>query len=324
MKQPSLRDLLDDEALLDRLSRREDPGGDQLGVLLAAVVARADAPLSPGPRQSPRRRRFVAAMGLAVAISGAGMAAAMTIPSMAPSPPATVQPSVATPSSPAPAGKAAPARQPASSGAGVATDGTAADTRGVPTSGHAAGAATPAGSATALPLIDIGGSTVARSEKPTGRADAVGSANPTPVAAPRTAPGTRPAPDAKTRDATTRDAKTRDAKTRDAKTRDATTPDPANPESDDTASNKGSAGVAATAGQTDRRSAAVPSQPAVRPERTAVGSRPTSKAVSPATTSLRASPKVEPARAGVPGANADPVAQPAITPEQRRAGASSR
>src|SRR6478735_8277788 len=83
-----MSDLIADDLLLDRLAGRVDAGSDPVAGLLGALAAHADTPL---PSRSGRRRiankhRYLGAFAaLAVAASGAGVAAAVTLPSNGPS-----------------------------------------------------------------------------------------------------------------------------------------------------------------------------------------------------------------------------------------------
>ncbi|WP_034722630.1 hypothetical protein, partial [Intrasporangium chromatireducens] len=87
----ALNDVLADEALLDRLGARADTGSDPVAGVLASLAALSEAPIGPARsarstrrRRPSRTRRSVAAAGLlAVALSGAGVAAAMTLPDLA-------------------------------------------------------------------------------------------------------------------------------------------------------------------------------------------------------------------------------------------------
>lgn len=90
-----LSDVLADEALLDRLGARADTGSDAtsdpVAGVLASLAALSEAPIGPTRSAQPARhrrpsrtRRSVAVAGLlAVALSGAGVAAAMTLPDLA-------------------------------------------------------------------------------------------------------------------------------------------------------------------------------------------------------------------------------------------------
>ncbi|GAB3880620.1 hypothetical protein [Terrabacter terrigena] len=79
----SASDLLADDLLLDRLAGRRDPGGEPVAALLAALAAHADSPLTAhtGRRRIANKHRYLGAFAvLAVAASGAGVAAAVTLP----------------------------------------------------------------------------------------------------------------------------------------------------------------------------------------------------------------------------------------------------
>ncbi len=83
-----LSDLVADDLLLDRLAGRVDAGSDPLAGLLGALAAHADTPLPlrTGRRRIGNRHRYLGAFAaLAVAASGAGVAAAVTVPSHGPS-----------------------------------------------------------------------------------------------------------------------------------------------------------------------------------------------------------------------------------------------
>ncbi|MEO7448357.1 MAG: hypothetical protein ABI336_08800 [Humibacillus sp.] len=77
-----LQDLIADDRLLDRLGARLDAGNDPLALMLAAVATKADRPLPVPPRRRRvRGRRLVSALALlTVGVSGAGVAAAVTLP----------------------------------------------------------------------------------------------------------------------------------------------------------------------------------------------------------------------------------------------------
>ena len=83
-----MSDLIADDLFLDRLAGRVDAGSEPLAGLLGALAAQADTPL---PSRTSRRRiankhrYFGAFAALAVAASGAGVAAAVTLPSNGPS-----------------------------------------------------------------------------------------------------------------------------------------------------------------------------------------------------------------------------------------------
>ena len=76
-------DVLGDDLLLDRLAGRVDAGGEPVAGLLAALAAHADSPLPArtGRRRIANKHRYLGAFAaLAVAASGAGVAAAVTLP----------------------------------------------------------------------------------------------------------------------------------------------------------------------------------------------------------------------------------------------------
>jgi hypothetical protein len=76
-------DLLADDLLLDRIAGRADAGAEPVSVLLAALAAHADTPLPArtGRRRIANKHRYLGAFAaLAVAASGAGVAAAVTLP----------------------------------------------------------------------------------------------------------------------------------------------------------------------------------------------------------------------------------------------------
>jgi len=78
-----LSDLIADDLLLDRLAARVDAGSDRLAGLLGALAAQADTPLPlrTGRRRIGNKHRYLGAFAaLAVAASGAGVAAAVTVP----------------------------------------------------------------------------------------------------------------------------------------------------------------------------------------------------------------------------------------------------
>ncbi|MGW5242188.1 hypothetical protein ACWEOW_24940 [Monashia sp. NPDC004114] len=84
-----MSDLAADDLLLDHLAARRDAGGEPVAVLLSALAANADTPLPAhtGRRKVGRKHRYVGAFAaLAVAASGAGVAAAVTLPSRGLSP----------------------------------------------------------------------------------------------------------------------------------------------------------------------------------------------------------------------------------------------
>lgn len=76
-------DLLADDLLLDRIGGRREAGGDPVAGLLVALAAHADNPLPArtGRRRIANKHRYLGAFAaLAVAASGAGVAAAVTLP----------------------------------------------------------------------------------------------------------------------------------------------------------------------------------------------------------------------------------------------------
>ena len=78
-----MSDLVADDLVLDRLSAREPAGSEPVAGLLAALADHADTPLTvrPGRRRSSRKHRYLGPFAaLVVAASGAGVAAAVTIP----------------------------------------------------------------------------------------------------------------------------------------------------------------------------------------------------------------------------------------------------
>src|SRR6478736_4030213 len=78
-----MSDLIADDLLLDRLAARVDAGSDRLAGLLGALAAQADTPLPlrTGRRRIGNKHRYLGAVAaLAVAASGAGVAAAVTVP----------------------------------------------------------------------------------------------------------------------------------------------------------------------------------------------------------------------------------------------------
>ena len=79
-------DLIADDRLLDRLGRREPAGNEPLAALLSAVAAHADQPLTGRTRRrrAHSRRVFAAFAVITVGASGAGVAAAVTLPSYLP------------------------------------------------------------------------------------------------------------------------------------------------------------------------------------------------------------------------------------------------
>ncbi|GAB3067643.1 hypothetical protein GCM10027053_34350 [Intrasporangium mesophilum] len=79
-----MSDLAADDLLLDHLAARRDAGGEPVAVMLGALAAHADTPLPAhtGRRKVGRKHRYIGAFAaLAVAASGAGVAAAVTLPS---------------------------------------------------------------------------------------------------------------------------------------------------------------------------------------------------------------------------------------------------
>ncbi len=81
-------DLVADDLLLDRLGRRSGGADEPVAALLGALAAHADTPL-PGRSAHRRRRtqhRYLGAFAaLAIAASGAGVAAAVSLPDRGPS-----------------------------------------------------------------------------------------------------------------------------------------------------------------------------------------------------------------------------------------------
>ncbi|MDC5696957.1 hypothetical protein OO014_06765 [Intrasporangium calvum] len=95
-----LSDLVADDLLIDRAARRLTPGDEPVERLLAALAAHADHPLGqPQSRRRTGRRRALSALtALAVGASGAGVAAAVTVPGGRPSAgPASVAPAPEAP-----------------------------------------------------------------------------------------------------------------------------------------------------------------------------------------------------------------------------------
>jgi hypothetical protein len=83
-----LSDLIADDLLLDRLAGRVDAGSEPVATLLGALAAHADTPLPSrtGRRRIANKHRYLGAFAaLAVAASGAGVAAAVTLPTNGPS-----------------------------------------------------------------------------------------------------------------------------------------------------------------------------------------------------------------------------------------------
>ena len=81
-------DVVADDLLLDSLGRRSGGSGEPVAALLGALAAHADTPL-PGRSGTRRRRtqhRYLGAFAaLAIAASGAGVAAAVSLPDRGPS-----------------------------------------------------------------------------------------------------------------------------------------------------------------------------------------------------------------------------------------------
>ena len=78
-----MSDLIADDLLLDRLGRRGEAGPEPVAGLLLALAAHADSPLPArtGRRRIANKHRYLGAFAaLAVAASGAGVAAAVTLP----------------------------------------------------------------------------------------------------------------------------------------------------------------------------------------------------------------------------------------------------
>src|SRR6478672_6640882 len=83
-----MSDLIADDLLLDRLAGRVDAGSEPVATLLGALAAHADTPLPSrtGRRRIANKHRYLGAFAaLAVAASGAGVAAAVTLPTNGPS-----------------------------------------------------------------------------------------------------------------------------------------------------------------------------------------------------------------------------------------------
>ena len=83
-----MSDLIADDLLLDRLAGRVDAGSEPVAALLGALAAHADTPLPSrtGRRRIANKHRYLGAFAaLAVAASGAGVAAAVTLPANGPS-----------------------------------------------------------------------------------------------------------------------------------------------------------------------------------------------------------------------------------------------
>ncbi|HET8987310.1 MAG TPA: hypothetical protein VFN43_02275, partial [Humibacillus sp.] len=79
-------DLMADDLLLDRIAGRHAAGDEPVATLLCAVAAHADRPLTGGVRRrrAHGRRLFAAFAVITVGASGAGVAAAVTLPSYLP------------------------------------------------------------------------------------------------------------------------------------------------------------------------------------------------------------------------------------------------
>ncbi|GGM97472.1 hypothetical protein GCM10009721_25570 [Terrabacter tumescens] len=83
-----MSDLIADDLFLDRLAGRVDAGSEPLAGLLGALATQADTPLPSrtGRRRISNKHRYLGAFAvLAVAASGAGVAAAVTLPANGPS-----------------------------------------------------------------------------------------------------------------------------------------------------------------------------------------------------------------------------------------------
>jgi hypothetical protein len=83
-----LSDLIADDLLLDRLGGRTDPGSEPIAALLGALATQADTPLPSrtGRRRIANKHRYLGAFAaLAIAASGAGVAAAVSLPDAGPS-----------------------------------------------------------------------------------------------------------------------------------------------------------------------------------------------------------------------------------------------
>ena len=83
-----MSDLIADDLLLDRLAGRTDAGSEPVAALLVALAAHADTPLSSrtGRRRIANKHRYLGAFAaFAIAASGAGVAAAVTLPTKGPS-----------------------------------------------------------------------------------------------------------------------------------------------------------------------------------------------------------------------------------------------
>ncbi len=81
-----LDDLIADDLLLDRLAGRHPAGDEPVAALLCAVASHADRPLTGRvPRRRIHGRRLLAAFAIiTVGASGAGVAAAVTLPNYLP------------------------------------------------------------------------------------------------------------------------------------------------------------------------------------------------------------------------------------------------
>lgn len=79
-----LGDLFADDALLDRLATRGDVGDEPLALVLGSLASFVDEPIGPhrvvARRRGWRGRRVALAGLMAVVMSGAGIAAALTLP----------------------------------------------------------------------------------------------------------------------------------------------------------------------------------------------------------------------------------------------------
>lgn len=78
-----LSDLIADDLLLDRLGGRADHGSEPIAGLLSALAVHADTPLPSrtGRRRIANKHRYLGAFAaLAIAASGAGVAAAVSLP----------------------------------------------------------------------------------------------------------------------------------------------------------------------------------------------------------------------------------------------------
>src|SRR6476659_10766164 len=82
-----MSDLAADDLLLDRLGARLDGGADPVADLLGALARQADGPLPArtARRRTTRNHRYLGVfMAIAVGASGAGVAAAVSLPHSAP------------------------------------------------------------------------------------------------------------------------------------------------------------------------------------------------------------------------------------------------